>query len=71
MNLKHVSILKQIVTITPPTMNFLSLQKITTLVSQFTCFRIKNDVIMCGTTGIIKMYDLITGKQVIYFTYLT
>jgi hypothetical protein len=67
MNLKHVSILlkKNSRFLDNEVMILWLLQKLTECV--FTCFKIKNDIIMCGAIGMIKFYNLSTGEQVMNF----
>ena len=50
-------------------MIFYYIEKITALGSKFTCFEMKNGIVMAGIMGMVKVYELMTGKQVVN-TYL-
>jgi len=43
-------------------MIFYFIQKITALAGKFTCFEMKNGIVMAGIMGTVKVYELMTGK---------
>jgi F-box-like len=48
-------------------MSFFFIQKITALAGKFTCFEMKNGLVMAGIMGTVIVYELMTGKQVVNF----
>ena len=44
---------------------FYFIQKIIALAGKFSCFAIMNGIVMAGIMGKVKVYELMTGKQVV------